>query len=41
MDVLEYLGGGMSVEEVLNDFPDLTKEDVMACLSFAAGRERE
>jgi uncharacterized protein (DUF433 family) len=39
-DVLDYLGGGMSVAEVLADFPDLTAEDVQACLSFAADRER-
>jgi uncharacterized protein (DUF433 family) len=37
LDILEYLAGGMSVEEVLKDFPDLTAEDVKACLSFAAG----
>jgi len=39
-DVLEYLAGGMSVEEILADFPDLTAEDVRACLAFAANRER-
>jgi uncharacterized protein (DUF433 family) len=39
-DVLDYLGGGMSVAEVLADLPDLTAEDVQACLSFAADRER-
>jgi len=39
-DVLDYLGGGMSVAEVLEDFPDLAAEDVQACLSFAADRER-
>ncbi len=39
-DVLDYLGGGMTVAEVLEDFPDLTAEDVQACLSFAADRER-
>src|SRR5436305_14380228 len=36
-DVLEYLASGMSVEEVLADFPDLTAEDIRACLAFAAG----
>ena len=35
-DVLEYLAGGMSVEEVLADFPELTREDIRACLAFAA-----
>jgi len=39
-DVLEYLAGGMTVEEVLTDFPELTAEDVRACLAFAADRER-
>jgi uncharacterized protein (DUF433 family) len=39
-DVLDYLGGGMSVAEVLDDFPDLAAEDIQACLSFAADRER-
>jgi uncharacterized protein (DUF433 family) len=39
-DVLDYLGGGMSVAEVLNDFPDLVAQDIQACLSFAADRER-
>ena len=40
-DVLEYLGSGMSQEEILKDFPDLTIEDIQACLSFAADRERK
>lgn len=39
-DVLESLASGMSVEEILADFPDLTAEDVRACLAFAADRER-
>jgi uncharacterized protein (DUF433 family) len=39
-DVFDYLGGGMSVEEVLDDFPDLTAEDIRACFAFAAERER-
>jgi len=39
-DVLEYLAAGMSVEQVLEDFPDLTAEDIRACLAFAADRER-
>ncbi len=40
-DVLEYLAGGMSVDEVLADFPELTREDIQACLAFAAERERK
>jgi uncharacterized protein (DUF433 family) len=39
-DVLEYLAGGMSEAAVLADFPQLTHEDVLACLAFAAARER-
>lgn len=35
-DVLEYLAGGMSVDEILSDFPDLTAEDIKACHAFAA-----
>jgi uncharacterized protein (DUF433 family) len=35
-DVLEYLAGGMSVEELLGDFPELTVDDIRACLAFAA-----
>ncbi len=39
-DVLEYLAGGMSEDQILSDFPDLTREDIRACLAFAAARER-
>jgi uncharacterized protein (DUF433 family) len=39
-DLLEYLASGMTEDEVVHDFPDLTREDVRACLSFAADRER-
>lgn len=35
-DVLGYLAAGMSAEEIISDFPDLTKEDIAACLSYAA-----
>src|SRR5215211_5245895 len=35
-DVLEYLAGGMSQEELLAEFPDLTSDDIRACLAFAA-----
>jgi uncharacterized protein (DUF433 family) len=37
-DVLENLAGGMTVEEVLRDFPELTLEDIRACLAFAANQ---
>ena len=39
-DVLEYLAGGMTTEEVLADFPELTRQDILACLAFAADREK-
>jgi uncharacterized protein (DUF433 family) len=35
-DVLEYLAGGMTTDEILADFPDLTADDIRACLAFAA-----
>jgi uncharacterized protein (DUF433 family) len=38
-DVLEYLASGMSISEILEDFPYLTKEDILACLSFAARKD--
>jgi len=40
-DGLEYLASGMSEHEILDDFPDLTQEDIRACLAFAADRERK
>jgi uncharacterized protein (DUF433 family) len=39
-DVLEYLASGMTEAEILADFPDLTSDDIRACLAFAADRER-
>lgn len=39
-DILEYLASGMSREEILADFPDLSSEDIRAALFFAADRER-
>ena len=40
-DVLSYLASGMSVEEVLADFPELTRQDIQACFAYAADRERK
>ncbi|MEX0874709.1 MAG: DUF433 domain-containing protein [Actinomycetota bacterium] len=40
-DVLDYLAGGMTEAEIVSDFPDLTPEDVKACIAFAADRERK
>lgn len=39
-DVLEYLASGMTEAEILSDFPELTQDDIRACLAFAADRER-
>ena len=40
-DVLDYLASGMTEDQILQDFPDLTSEDIRACLAFAADRERK
>ncbi|HVC83578.1 MAG TPA: DUF433 domain-containing protein [Chloroflexota bacterium] len=40
-DVLSYLAAGMTHQEILDDFPYLTEEDIRACLSYAADRERQ
>ena len=39
-DILEYLASGMTPQEILEDFDYLTLEDIHACLSYAADRER-
>lgn len=40
-DILGWLGSGMSFEEVINDYPELSREDIKASLMFAADRERK
>ena len=40
-DVLSWLASGMNIEEIISDFPQLNKEQILACLSFAADRERK
>ncbi|MBV9788773.1 MAG: DUF433 domain-containing protein [Chloroflexi bacterium] len=40
-DVLDYLASDMSEAEILEDFPDLTRDDIKACIAFAADRERK
>jgi uncharacterized protein (DUF433 family) len=40
-DVLSYLASGMTYQEILEDFPYLTQEDIFACLSYAADREQQ
>jgi uncharacterized protein (DUF433 family) len=39
-DVLSYLASGMTAEQIIEDFPELTKEDIQACLSYAADSEK-
>lgn len=39
-DILEYLAAGMNYQDILADFPYLTQEDILACLKYAAERER-
>jgi uncharacterized protein (DUF433 family) len=39
-DILEYLASGMTEAEIVADFPDLSSDDIRACLAFAAERER-
>jgi uncharacterized protein (DUF433 family) len=39
-DVLDYLASGMTADQIVADFPELTTEDIRACLAFAADRER-
>ena len=39
-DVLKYLASGMTQQQILADFPDLTAEDILACLAYAVDRER-
>ena len=38
-DVLSWLASGMTMQEILEDFPELTNEDILACLAFAAEKE--
>lgn len=40
-DVLNYLAAGMTMEEILKDFPELKKEDILACLAYAADADRK
>ncbi len=40
-EVLDMLASGMSYAEILKDFPDLTEQDILACLAYAADRERK
>jgi uncharacterized protein (DUF433 family) len=40
-DVLSWLSSGMSVDEILSDFPQLTKDQILACLGYSADKERK
>lgn len=39
-DVLDWLASGMTPDDILVDYPELTRDDVLACLAYAAERER-
>ncbi len=39
-DILRYLAAGMSVDEILEDFPELTREDILVSLDFSANRQQ-
>ena len=40
-DILSYMAAGMTIEEIIDDFPMLTREDVLACLAYVADAERK
>ena len=40
-DVISYLASGMSIQDVLSDFPQLTQQDILACLAYSADSERK
>ena len=40
-DVLEYMAAGMSIDEIVDDFPELTKDDILACLAYVADAEKK
>jgi len=40
-DVLGWLASGMSIDEVISDFPQLTRDQILACLAFSADKERK
>lgn len=40
-DVLGWLASGMSISEITEDYPELTEEDIKACLAYAADREHK
>ena len=39
-DILEYFASGMTVDEILNDFPELTETDIRACFAYSADKEK-
>ena len=40
-DVLSWLAAGMTINEIIEDFPELTESDILACIAFAADREHK
>ncbi|MEZ5448027.1 MAG: DUF433 domain-containing protein [Thiolinea sp.] len=39
-DVLKMLADNMSIADIIDDYPELTQEDILACLAYASERER-
>lgn len=39
-DVLSWLASGMTIQEIIHDFPQLTKDQILACLGYSADKER-
>ena len=40
-DVLSWLASGMSIDDIISDFPQLTRDQILACLSYSADKERK
>lgn len=40
-DILSYLAAGMSIQEIIDDFPELTETDILACIAYAAEKEHQ
>ncbi|MGC9355731.1 MAG: DUF433 domain-containing protein [Mariniphaga sp.] len=40
-DVLSWMASNMTIQEILTDFPELTDEDIKACLAYAADKEHK
>lgn len=40
-DILSYLAAGMSIQEIIDDFPELTETDILDCIAYAAEKEHQ